>query len=541
MKTTRWSLLALTLCLSLAACKGKVKDYDHVSDADTVADGDARVSAEGGDASFLNPILAGDSTSADVTDLICPGLTRYNPQFEIEGHLAKSWDIKDSGRTIIFHLRPGITWTDGKPFTSADVAFTFKAIMDPKVATPRKGPFELVERLETPDPLTVVVRYKKAFAPALESWGIGIAPKHLLEGQDLSKTPYNRSPVGTGPYKFVRWLPNQSIELEANPGYFEGKPHIRRVLIRIIPDSTTKFSELMTQGIDEMNLDPDQYLKQTSDARFTAAFQKYRFPTLNTYTYFGFNLENPLFKDKAVRKALSMAIDRKGLIDIILQGLGSPCSGPYSPLMPAYDHSVKAVDYDLKKAGEMLDQAGWKLGADGRRSKGGKPLKFNISTNKGNKIREQIATVLQEQFKKLGVQAEVQVIEWSVFIQEYLDKKKFETVVMGWQLSLDPDIYDIWHSSKTHEAEFNFVSFKNAEADRLLETGRTTFDQAARMKIYHRLHALLAEEEPVAFLFAGDSLSALHKRFHGLLMTKAGYDAYWPTRWYVPKSIQMYP
>jgi peptide/nickel transport system substrate-binding protein len=537
------ALVGMCLAGVLFGCKpSKMKDYDHVTDEATVADGDARVDGTIGDASLLNPILEGDSASDDIVSLVFNSLLRYDPKFQLEGSLASSWEVQKGGLRLVFRLRPNVKWHDGQPFTSADCLFTYQAIMDPKLATPRKGPFELVEKVSAPDAQTFVVDYKKPFAPALDSWaGMSIAPKHLLEGKDISKSDFNRNPVGTGPFKFVRWAPNQEIELAANPDYYEGKPHLKRYLYRIIPDETTMLSELKTQGIDTMALKPDQYMKETADPRFVAAFNKYKYPNISTYSYFGFNLEKPMFQDKRVRKALSHAIDRKALVDLILLGLGRPCSGPYSPLVPAYNQAVQPVTYDLKLAGDLLDQAGWKLNAKGIREKDGQPMKFNISTNKGNKIREDVATVLQEQFKKLGVQTEVQVIEWSVYVQNYLDKKNFDTVVMGWQLGLDPDLYDIWHSSKTHEAEFNFVSFKNAECDRLLEQGRTTFDLKKRLDIYHRLHALLAEEEPVAFLFSGDDLSALHKRFRGLLKNDAGYTWEWPTRWYVPKSVQMYP
>jgi peptide/nickel transport system substrate-binding protein len=473
--------------------------------------------------------------------LVFNGLLRYSPKLELEGDLAKSWEVQGGGKRIVFHLRSGVKWHDGAPFTSADVAFTYQALQDPKLASPRKGPFELVEKVECPDPLTVVVAYKRPFAPALESWGLGIIPEHLLKGQDLSKADFNKHPIGTGPYRFVRWTPNQSIELAANPDYWEGKPHIQRYLLRIIPEAGSRLLELKSEGIDSISLSPDQYMHQTSGALFDKTLAKHRYLSTSTYTYLGFNLDHAPFNDKRVRMALSRAIDRQALIDGILQGLGRPCTGPYSPAMPAYNKVVKAVPYDLSAAAKLLDEAGWVPGADGIRAKAGKRLSFALLANKENPVREAVATVLQQQFKRIGVEAQPQLLAWSLLVSQYIDKKNFDVVVMGWQLGLDPDLYDIWHSSKTHPGEFNFIGYKSAQADRLLEQGRTTFDPAARTAIYRRLHALIAADEPMAFLFAPDDLFALNRRFKGLLETSTGVSWYWATRWYVPKSFQLYP
>jgi peptide/nickel transport system substrate-binding protein len=529
-------VLALAL-LPLAACK-RTPDYRNLKDADVVADGGVRVDASAGEASKLVPYLAGDSTSSDVCDMVFNGLVRYSPKLELEGELAESWQIKDGGKTIIFKLRPGVLWHDGQPFTSADVKFTVESILDPKVASPRKSNFDFLEKVETPDPLTVIAHYKKGFAPALQYWGIGMAPRHLLEGKDVNTDPFNRHPIGTGPYKFKQWKDKQFIELEANPAYWEGKVHIAKVLLRFIPESATQLLELKTGGIDAMTLQPDQFAKQAQGEAFEKVARKLRFPGMAQYTYLGFNLARKPFDDKRVRRALSMAVDRQELITGVMEGLASPCSGPYSPLMPAYNQAVKPMPYDLAQSAKLLDEAGWKLGKDGIRAKDGKPFKFSLLTNKGNAPREKTVLILQQQFKKLGVVADVQIIEWSSFLSNYVDKKNFDTIVMGWQLSLDPDQYSIWHSSQTKDGEFNFIDYKNPAVDRLLERGREEFDPAKRLAIYRQFHALVAEDQPLAFLYAPDSLSALSLKFKGMLETPTGVSWYWATKWYIPKSAQ---
>jgi peptide/nickel transport system substrate-binding protein len=529
---------AALLALALAACGRKALDYRKIPDAATVADGGVLVSATGGEASKLNPFLAADSASADVCSMVFDGLVRYSPKLELEGELAQSWQIKDGGKTIVFKLRPGVKWQDGQPFTSADVKFTVDSILDPKVASPRKSDFDLLEKVETPDALTVVARYKKASAPALSYWGIGIAPKHLLEGKDLNSDGFNRKPIGTGPYRLTEWKDKQYMELEANPDYWEGKVHIAKIRIRFIPEPATQFLELKTGGIDSMTLQPEQFLHQAVGDDFERINRKYRFDGLAMYTYLGFNLAREPFTDKRVRQALSYAIDRQELITGVMEGLAQPCSGPFSPQMPAYNQSVKPYPYDLSRSAQLLDAAGWKLNKDGLREKAGKVFRFSLLTNKGNAPREKTVLILQQQFKKLGIQADVQIIEWSSFLSNYVDKKNFDAVVMGWELSLDPDQYAIWHSSQTKDGELNFISYKNPVVDRLLEQGREEFDPAKRLAIYRRFHAIIADDQPLAFLYSPDSLSALSLKVQGLLQTPTGMGWYSNTRWYIPQSVQ---
>jgi peptide/nickel transport system substrate-binding protein len=384
----------------------------------------------------------------------------------------------------------------------------------------------------------VVVRYKQPYAPALESWGQGIIPKHLLENvADINTAAFNRSPVGTGPYKFVRWKDKQFIELAANADYYEGKPHIARYVFKFIPEQSTQFLELKAGSIDTMSLTPDQFLKQAEDADFKRVARKDRITGYKRYSYLGFNLKREIFQDLRVRRALSHAIDRQALIDGVLLGFGKPCSGPYVPVMPAYNPEVTPVPLDLTKSAALLDEAGWKAGKDGTRMKGGKPLAFRLLVSQGSETGKKIVLILQQQFAKLGVKAELESYEWSTFINDHVNTRNFDAVVMAWNLSLDPDQYSIWHSSQTKPSEFNFVSYSNPEVDRILEKGRVSFDPAARTALYRRMHKLIAADQPYCFLFAQDSLSALSLKVQGVKMTPTGYGWGWYRDWYIPASL----
>lgn len=501
--------------------------------------GDSIIEASIGDASFLNPILATDSASGDINSLVFNGLVKYDKDIKLVGDLAESWEISKNGLIITFHLRKGVKWHDGKDFTSADVKWTYQCLINPNVKTPYFSDFERVRKLEVPDSWTVRVVYKEPFAPALESWGIGIVPKHLLENEDFNKAKFNRYPVGTGPYIFKEWNTMEKIVLEANPNYFEGSPCISRYVYRIIPDLSVQFSELLKGTVDSMGLDSDQYAKEGSSLPVKYGVNVYRHPNINSYTYLGFNLLNSLFKDKRVRQAIACAINKQEIVNTVLQGFGRTITGPYPPSFWAYNNEIEDYNYDLNKAKHLLELAGWQdKNNDGILDKNGIPFEFTIITNQGNKEREMCATIIQDKLSKIGMKVKIRILEWSTFIHEYVDKKKFDAIVLGWSLSLDPDQYSMWHSSQSNKG-YNFISYRNKEIDKLLEDGRRIFDQEKRKKIYNRFHEILADEQPYCFLYVRDAFPAVHKRFKGIKVEPLGIS-YNFIKWFVPKNEQKY-
>lgn len=500
--------------------------------------GDTLVVGSIGEPSILVPMLAGDSASHDVAGLIFNGLVKYDTDLTLVGDLAESWDISQDGRVITFHLRKGVRWTDGVEFTADDVMFGYKTIISDKTPTPYKGDFLEVKKAEVLDRYTFRVTYEKPFAPALSSWGnLPILPKHLLEGKDITKTDFGRKPVGMGPFILEKWEPGQSLTLKANKDYFEGRPYLDYYVYRIIPDQSTMFMELRAGGVDMMGLTPIQYTRQTNTEYFKKNFRKYRYPVF-AYTYLGFNLKHPFFKDKRVRKAISYAIDKKEIIDVVLFGLGTVATGPYVPNTWPYNPDVQRYDYNPELARRLLKEAGWMdKDGDGVLEKDGVPFEFTILTNMGNSLREKTATIIQWRLKQIGIKVNIRLVEWSAFINEFIDKRRFEAVILGWSIGLDPDQYDIWHSSKTHEKEFNFISYNNPEVDRLLEMGRRVFDQKKRRKIYYRFQEILAEDAPYVFLYVPDALPIVHARFRGIKPSPIGIT-YNIHKWYVPEALQ---
>jgi peptide/nickel transport system substrate-binding protein len=532
--------LLLSVSLFFAACSAEQEGGGQVSHPANSKPGYGDTLVEGtiGDASTLIPALASDSASHNVAGQIYNGLVKYDKNLKIVGDLAESFMVSKDGLAISFKLRRNVRWHDGAPFTSRDVLYTYRVIIDPKTPTPYSESFKQVAALQAPDPFTVIVRYAKPYAPALESWATAVLPAHLLEGNDITRSPLARKPVGTGPYRFKEWVAGQRIVLEANRDYFEGQPYISRYVYRIIPDSSTIYMELKAGAIDQMVLTPVQYARQTNDKQFRQRFNKYRYPS-NAYLYLGYNNRHPLFRDRRVRVALSSAINKDELVHGVLFGMGQKSHGPIVPGRWAYNPDVKDVTFDPDRSRKLLAEAGWKPGSDGILQKDGKPLRFTILTNHGNQQRLMTAQILQQRLKVIGVDVRIRVVEWAAFLKEFIDKGNFEAVLLAWGTGQDPDMYDVWHSSKTKPGELNFIGFSNQEVDRLLEEGRSTFDIEKRKKAYFRIQEILAEEQPYTFLYVPDALPVVSARIRGVEPAPAGIG-HNQIRWYVPESEQLY-
>ncbi len=543
------SIISMLLIISILSCSSKDDAKDdkttHKSDNTTTSNnqtptkGDTLISGSIGDASNLIPILASDSASHNIASLVYSGLLKYDKNLNLTPNLADNFSVSEDNKIIQFTLKKGVKWQDGADFTADDVIFTYKTIMDPKTPTAYRGDYELIDHIEKVNDYEIKVYYTKPFAPALTSWTLSILPKHLLENVDITKSPLSKAPIGTGPFKFKKWDTAQYIELTSNSSYFDGEPYLNGYIYKIIPDSATIFLELKAGKIDEMGLTPIQYSRQSDTEFFKEKFKKFSYPIFS-YTYLGFNLTNPMFKDKRVRQAIAYAIDKNELVEGVLLGFGSVATGPYRPDMWYYNKDVKQYPFNPELSKSMLAELGWKdTDNDGIVEKDGKKFEFTILTNQGNASRANTAQIIQKKLSAVGIDVKIRVLEWSSFINEFIDKKKFEAVILGWSTGIDPDQYDIWHSSKSNIKELNFISFKNKEVDTLLEQGRVTFDREKRKEIYFRFQEILAEEQPYIFLYVPSSLVILNKRFRNVAPAPAGIN-YNLEKWWVPKMEQKY-
>jgi len=504
--------------------------------------GDRLVEASIGDASNLIPMIAGDASSHAIAGQIYLSLLKYDRDLNLTGQLAENWKIADDQLSITFRLRPGLKWTDGIPLTSADCAFTLALMQDKHTQSPYKSDYAKVTRFETPDEFTFRVFYSEPYSPALSTWAsLAILPRHVFENEDIMNTPLSRHPKATiGPYTLADWQSQQSILLKANRDYYDGSVWIAERMTRIIPDPATQFLELSAGNIDSMGLTPIQYrrLFETKPALMNN-YKRYRYLNF-VYTYLGFNLVRAPFDDPRVRQALAYAIDRQELVDGVLLGLGETIATPYKPGTYWVNEKLKPRPYNIEKAEKLLAEAGWSdSDSDGILDKDGKPFQFTILTNNGNKQRADTATIIQHRLKKIGVRVNVRLVEWSAFIENFINKRDFEAVLLGWSLSPDPDQYSIWHSSQTGPRQFNFLTYNNPKVDEALVAATRTFDRAERKKQYDIVQQEIYSDVPMVFLYAPYSLPAIHKRIHGIDPAPAGIG-HNSEKWYVPLEMQKY-
>lgn len=491
-----------------------------------------------GEASNLISYLSTDSASHEVADLLFVAPLRYNKNLEPEPWAAESWRMEDGGRKMIFTLRKGILWEDGVELTAADMEFTYKVVIAPSTGSPYAEDFSRIKEFRIIDKYTFEATYDEFFARAVASWMSPILPKHILEGQNIRDTPFSRKPTGAGPYRLKSWEPGSRIVLEASPTYFEGKPSISEVVYRIIPDDSTMFMETRAGRLDVMNLNPLQFLRQTNGSFWDSQYTKYRY-LASVYIFLGFNLEHPVFSDVRVRRAISHAINRDDLVSGVLLGQGVAAFGPFKPGTWAYHPDLKPVEQNREEALRLLTEAGYTKGPDGILQKDGRPLAFTILTNQGNEQRILTATLIQRQLAQIGVTVSIRTVEWAAFIREFVNKGRFDALILGWTITQDPDIFQIWHSSQAHDGGLNFVHYRNPEVDRILEEARAMPDQTRRAVLYGKLQEILHAEQPYCFLFVPYALPIVQRRFKGIDPGLAGI-MYNFDKWYVPKSLQRY-
>ncbi len=414
---------------------------------------------------------------------------------------------------VEFELRDGVRFHDGHEFDAGDVEFTYKAIMDDANLSPRKSDFEPIERLEIDGPKRVTIYYKRLFSPALSAWTIGILPEHILTaeaatlGKGMREFAFNRTPVGTGAYSFDTWQSDELIHLRRNEQYWDGAPLYESYYYRVIPDTLTQEVEFRAGAIDVYSPQPHQAARYAVDEQYQA------FSSLaNGYSYIGYNTRKPLFADPKVRKALSMAINVDDIISYVLYGQGERTTGPYAKNTVWYDDSVQPVPFDPAGAVAILEELGWRKNADGWLEKDGKLFEFNLISNNGNLIRKSIMSIAQNAWRDIGIKCNTQLFEWAVFLKDFINTGSFDATVLGWSMGIDPDLYQVWHSSESGPNQLNFVGFNDANADALIERIRLEYDPDKQRDLAHQLHGIIAEQQPYTFLYAGRSTRVLDRK-----------------------------
>ena len=445
------------------------------------------------------------------------------PEPELQALAAELLPATEHNPVIEFRLRPGVVFHDGRPVGAHDVKFTYDAIMDPRNLSPRVSDYEPVKAVQVIDPHTVRIVYKRLYSPAVGTWTIGLLPEHLLgvealrreavlAGADpaefgLRQSAFNRRPVGCGPFVFREWKSDQYIELERFARYWAGAPNYRRYVYRIVPDLLTQEMEFYAGTIDTYAVQPHQVARLEGDPRFQ------RFSgTSYSYSYIAYNLRRPPFDDPRVRRALGLAINAEDIIRYVLYDQGERTTGPFLQQTEYYDRSIAPLPYDPAGALRLLAEAGWQRNGEGFLERDGQRLRFTLITNSGNDTRKSILAIAQDAWRRIGVDVRTDLVEWSVFIKERVNKLDFDALVLGWSMGVDPDLYQIWHSSQSGPHQLNFIGYRNPEADELIVRIRREYDFRRQVELCHRLHAIIARDQPYTFLYVGKWTAVLDRR-----------------------------
>ncbi len=370
----------------------------------------------------------------------------------------------------------------------------------------------MVKSVEVLDELKLKVTYKEPYFKALELWMSGILPYHLLKDEkNIMSSRFNTHPVGTGPYMLTKLEFSKNIELSAYDDYFEHRAKIDKIIYHVIPDANTRFLMLKTQKIDIGSLEAMQIERQV-EASF---FDNYKVieEIAHAYTYLGMNLRREKFQDPRVREALSLAVDREELVDILFMGHGQVCTGPFLPGGPSFNSGVKAPTQNLKRARELLKETGYDETH---------PFSFEIATSNASSIRPYAAQILQHQLAKVGVEVKLRVMEWQAFLNTVVFPREFDTVLLGWSLSLSPDPYLLWHSDSDKPGAFNFIGYHSKKVDDLIETMQGTIEREELAKIQQQIFADVVADNPYLFLFIPNSIQVVDKKIKNIEPTLNG-------------------
>ncbi len=455
------------------------------------------------DPPVINPAITNIIASFVAGCPIYNGLTYLNPKYETEPELAESWEVSDDHKTYIFHLRKDVVWHDGNPFTSADVKFSIENINSKFQPYGRYG-FKLLDRVETPDRDTAILRMKApspSLLAATDRASGSILPKHLWEGANVTNSPLNQKPIGTGPYKLVEYNRGEVIRYAKNERYFvPGKPSIDELIFRIIPDAAARVAAFESGEVDVLYayaVPPVEAVRlaklpgvtlKTTDARGAAYLAI-------------FNTRRKPCNDVRIRRAIAHAIDRAFMRDNILQGFTVNMLGPVPPVSPLYDKDLRDYTYDPRKAGELLDSAGFP------RNNAGQRFSINLLWPNYDDNVTKMADVIRRNLSEVGIDVLLQPLERAALNQRGYTALEFDMIIESYALGPDPDIglerlYNSGNILNPPQPFTNSSGYNNPEVDRMFDTQRNESDFTGRKRIYDRIQEVIWSDLPVLPVFS---------------------------------------
>lgn len=522
------------------------------------AQGDWSVNAFGNNLKTLTPLVSTDAYASDVQSYVQESLITRNPDtLEWEGLIAKGWQVSADGLTITFQMRDDVTFSDGKPLTADDVAFTFDFIMTEAIQAPRERAYlEKIASVKANGKYEVVFTYKEPYFEALSlAGGMTIFPKHFYEPYLKTPQAFNESKgllLGSGPYQMPDpkgWTPDKgNVELVRNERYWgDVQPSYNRILWKIIQNDSARLTTYRNGEIDAYGARPNEYADLKQDPQMMGKSQNFEYmPPVAGYSYIGWNQERggkpTRFADKRVRQAMSHLTDVQRVIKDVFLDYAEPAVSPFSNTSKQHDPALQPYAFNLEKAQALLKEVGYEdRNKDGvLEDAAGQPFEFKLTYFDANEDTKRMVLLLKDLYAKAGVKMIPFPQEWPVML-ESLNKKDFDAITLGWTSGIETDIYQMFHSSQAKTDGDNTISYKNPALDSLIDKARATVDEATRMPLWQQAEHIMYDDQPYTFLMRRKTLAFIDKRIHNLQMTKLGLNrGLLPLENYVPAAQQKY-
>lgn len=534
--------------------------FKPIKDAEKLpgfARGDWLIDNFGTKVKAITPFIGNDLYAAWVQCKVTEGmLYRDVDSLEFVPLLAKSWTVSPDGKTIVFQLRRGITFSDGQPFTADDVVFTFDWIRNPAINAPReRSGLDLLKEVKKIDEFTVEFTFKEFFFKSLETVGSqGILPKHFYS--KYTPDQFNEAPgllLGTGPYRMENasgWTPGQRMVLYRNERYWGQQPGPDRLVYLEVEEETANQTMFTNGEMDVFGATAEQYLKMKDDPKVLEnAFAMEYVSMTAGYAYVAWNQAsgtNPtVFADKRVRQAMTMLMDRQAICEQVFLGFASVADGPFAPGSKQRDPNVKPWPFDVERGKKLLSEIGIvdKDGDGVLDMPDGKPFRVKLTYPNKSAVYDRITLFMKDGYAKAGIILERDPVEWPL-LQKKLDNRDFEAIMLGWSGTVDDDPYQMFHSSQMADQGDNRMSYKNPELDAAIVAARTCVDDAQRLQLWHKVHRILADDCPYTFLLNRKATVFVNKRWQNVRTSTMGTNYnrldYSPLPWFVAQGRQKY-
>ncbi len=457
-----------------------------------------------------------------IEEMLFLTLCELDENLALQPRFAKSWTVSRDEKEVTFFLRDDVFWSDGQPTSAADVLFTYQLAVNPQVGYTGRDRFVEVDTVIMLDAHTIRFTFKKNYPDALLDIQIPILPEHILANvppEQLRQSAFNRQPLGNGPFMLKEWRANDRVVFEANPRYYGGKPKLDRVVFRIVPEETVLLNSLITGEIDLLPYVTPNKLSTITD---NPELQVLRYPDRG-YSFLAFNLKRSVFQDRRVREAITKAIQRENLVAVLLNGQGRLVSGPIPPYFWAHDESLPVDIFNPNEAKNLLEAAGWgDFNQDGWREKDGKALTFTMKTNADNKLRSDALAMIQADLAKVGIQAKPELLEFGKLVEDVLQRRDFDLVLLSWKTGYSVNPSQVWHSDAIANG-YNLGAYSNPRVDSLLAVARQENDRTKAKPLWCAFQRQIAEDYPYVFLYNQDNPAVVRKRLHNVKMDVRGY------------------